>query len=79
VHDAVMLVAESQCAIAAEVAVGFGLANLALDGKGCHEQNEVLYLIKNGCGHNRRYLIHAAKLHIIFQFLVLFPRKRCKK
>ena len=65
-HDAVMLVAESQCAIAAEITVGFGLANLALSGKGCHEQDEVLYLIKNRCGHNRRCLIFAAKLQILF-------------
>jgi hypothetical protein len=55
VHDVVVLLAESQRTVAAEVAVGLSLADLALSSKGGHKQDEVFYLIKNGCRHHLRY------------------------
>ena len=45
-HDAVVLLAEGQCTITAEVAVGLCLADLALSSKGSHEQDEVFYLLR---------------------------------
>jgi hypothetical protein len=71
-----MLVAESQCAIAAEVTVGFGLANLAFGGKGSHKQDEVVYFIKNGCCHNRRcFDFRRQSYEFFFNYSPLSPLK----
>ena len=75
-HDAIVLLAESQRAVAAEVTVGLGLADLALSSKGRHEQDEVFYLIENGCTHKRRNL--RANIRILFQLTFAFPVKLSK-
>ena len=72
-HNAVVLLAEGQRAVAAEVAVGLGLADLALGSKGRHEQDDVFYLIENGCSHNHLCFL-GRKYTNSFSIIVRFPR-----